>query len=209
MKFDFQSYSKEAVTVIKQNKSLAVVFAISIPLGLVATINFMRKNRIVRYAKKFLGEEELLNNIGFVNEEFEKMMKEYGDYYNGNQWCMSFAKAIWLQKFGKRYQDDLDRLLTPSTQTTWQNFEQDTSGRFKTSLEPSKGAIVIWQQYDNRVPKWKGHAGIVQDFNKETFDTIEGNTGAIGGIDRVSEKTHTYNWNTNNGLRLKGFISIK
>jgi len=209
MKFDFRTYTREAMSVIKQNKSLALVFAVSVPLGLGATIYFMRKNRIVRYAKRFLGQEELLNNIGFVNKEFEKMMKEYGDYYNGNQWCMSFAKAIWLQKFGKRHQDDLDRLLTPSTQTTWQNFEQDTSGKFKASQEPSKGAIVIWQQYNGGVPVWKGHAGIVQNFNKETFDTIEGNAGAIGGIDRVSEHTHPYNWNINQGLRLKGFISIK
>ncbi len=209
MKIDFQDYTKEAMAVIKKNKSLALVFAISIPLGVGATVYFMRKNRIVRYAKKFLGEEELRDNIGFVNEEFENMMKKYGDYYNGNQWCMSFAKAIWLQKFGKRYREDLDQLLTPSTQTTWQNFEQDNSGRFKTSKEPSKGAIVIWQQYNNGVPEWKGHAGIVQNFNKETFDTIEGNAGAIGGIDRVSEHTHSFKWNVTNGLRLKGFISIK
>jgi len=210
MKFDLAHISNTIKDLVKENKYLPSILAVSvtatITVGLI--LYFRRKNRIVRYAKKFLGQEELLNNMGFVNEEFEKMLNKYGDYNTGQQWCMSFAKAVWLKKFGLRYRDKLDELMTPSTQTTWSNFENDKSGKFKTSQEPSKGAIVIWQQYENGSPQWKGHAGIVQDFNKENFETIEGNTNAVNGIDSVSEMVRNYNWNLNNGLRLKGFISI-
>jgi hypothetical protein len=113
-------------------------------------------------------------------------------------------------KFGKKWQAQLDELMTPSTQTTWQNFENDTSGKFKLSDKPSKGAIVIWQLYTNGVPEWKGHAGIVQNYDDNNFYTIEGNTNSQGGREgiEVAQKTRDYNFDVNNGLRLKGFISL-
>lgn len=210
MKFDINHITSEIKGLLKENKYLPTILAVSltatVTVGIILYLR--RKSRIVRYARKFVGQEELAGNMGFVNAEFEKMLNQYGDFNRGQQWCMSFAKAIWLQKFGKRYQDQLDEIMTPSTQTTWQNFENDKSGNFKTSTKPSKGAIVIWQQYENGSPQWKGHAGIVQDFSTDEFETIEGNTSAIDGIDRVDEKIHTYKWDVNNGLRLKGFISI-
>lgn len=211
MKVDFSKISKEIGTLFKEHKSLGIALAISTPvaIGLGAWLYFRRKSRIVRYAKKFIGEEEIRNNMGFINDEFEKFITQYGDYNRGQKWCMSFAKSIWLIAFGKKYRDLLDELLTPSTQTTWENFKNDKSGKFKTSKEPSKGAIVIWQYYDNGSPTWQGHAGIVQNFDKYTFSTIEGNTSAVDGIDRVAEKKHTYKWDVTNGLRLKGFISVK
>ena len=118
---------------------------------------------------------------------------------------------VWIKKYGKKYEEILNKLITPSTQTTWQNFENDKSGKFKTGKEAKKGAIVIWQRYKNGVPEWKGHAGIVQRVNKDNFETIEGNTNDAGGREGyiVAEKTRTYDWDTINGLRLKGFIYKK
>lgn len=202
--------SENIKNVIKENPKLGIVFAISIPvaIGVGTWLYFRRQNRIVRYAKKFLGQEEIKNNMGFINDEFEEMMRLYGDYDTGNQWCMSFVKAIWLQKFGRKYKVDLDRILTPSTQQSFDNFVNDDSGRYKVSNTPSKGAIVIWRQYNDGVPTYKGHAGIVQRFSDTEFETVEGNTSAIEGIDRVAEKTHSYKWNVQNGLRLRGFINI-
>jgi hypothetical protein len=203
--------SENIKALFKENKSLGLIMAISIPVGLGvgAWLYFRRQNRIVRYAKKFIGEQEIKDNMGFVREEFEKMMKLYGDYDTGNQWCMSFVKAIWLQKFGVKYRSLLDKIMTPSTQQTYDNFVKDTSGKFEVSDKPSKGAIVIWRQYYDGEPSYKGHAGIVQKFNDETFETIEGNTAAIAGIDQVAERTHDYKWNVLNGLRLRGFINVK
>jgi hypothetical protein len=209
MKVDFKHIGGEIKGLIKDHPQLAIILAISTPVAIFAGWYYWRrKSRIVRTAKKFIGQEEIRNNMGFIDAEFQKMISQYGDYMAGNQWCMSFAKAVWLLTFGKKYQAQLDELLTPSTITTWTNFENDKSGDFKTSDKPSRGAIVIWQQHVNGAPQWKGHAGIVQKWNNEEFQTIEGNTAAIQGIDRVAEKIHTYKWDVNNGLRLKGFISV-
>lgn len=210
MKLNVKHIGNEIKGVFKDHPSLVMALAISTPVALAlgAWLYFRRRNRTVRFAKKFIGQEEILNNMGFINEEFEKMMHDYGDFNRGQQWCMSFAKAVWLLTFGKKYREQLDKLMTPSTQTTWANFEKDASGKFKVSQIPRRGDIVIWQQYINGSPQWKGHAGIVQKFDENEFETIEGNTSAQEGIDRVDEKTHTYNWYVNNGLRLKGFISI-
>lgn len=210
MKIDYNHITNEVKALLKEHKALPVILGVSVTLTVaVGTIlYFRRKNRIVRYARKFIGTEEIAGNMGFANEEFEKMIHDYGDFNRGQQWCMSFAKMVWLKKFGLRYREDLDRLMTPSTQQTWANFENDTSGKFKTGTEPSKGAIVIWQQITNGTPTFAGHAGIVQDYNDKTFDTIEGNTNTNSeGI--VAEKTHSFDeFNKTSGLKLKGFISI-
>ena len=210
MKINYNHIANEIKGLVKEYPKLPLIMGVSVSLTIAVgtVLYFRRKNRIVRYAKKFIGEEEIAGNMGFADQEFQKMIHEYGDFNPGQQWCMSFAKMVWLKKFGLKYREQLDNLMTPSTQQTWQNFENDQSGDFKTSTEPSKGAIVIWQQFENGTPTFKGHAGIVQDYDKEKFYTVEGNTSAVEGIDRVAEKTHTYNWNLNQGLRLKGFISI-
>lgn len=210
MNLDFSTYSKEALAVIKANKSLSLAFAVSIPLGVAATIYLMRRNRIVRFAKKFVGEEEINGNMGFVDPEFDELMREFGDFSNSQAWCMSFAKMVWIKKFGRRYVDVLDKLITPSTQTTWMNFEQDKSGKFEVSKEAKRGAIVIWQNYKNGVSEWTGHAGIVQRVHSDKFETIEGNTNDFGGREGVlvAEKTRDYDFEKTNGLRLKGFISL-
>jgi hypothetical protein len=212
MKIDFRNIGNDIKSLLKEHKYLPTILAVSVTATIVVgtVLYFRRKQRIVRYAKKFIGEEEISGNMGFVNDDFQSMMEKYGDFREGNQWCMSFAKMIWMQKFGKKYKDDLDNLMTPSTQTTWQNFANDTSGKFKESDKPSKGAIVIWQYYNNGVAEWKGHAGIVQNFTDKDFDTIEGNTNAEGGREgiEVAQKTRPYNWDVTQGLRLKGFISI-
>jgi len=199
---------------LKEHKTLPLVAVVSIPLavGVGAWLYFRREQRIVRYAKKFIGEEEFSGNKGFQDEEFNQLMRDYGDFRDGQAWCMSFAKLIWIKKFGKKYEDDLNLIITPSTQTSWANFEKDTSGNFEISKKPSSGAIVIWQNYVNGVGNWTGHAGIVQRSNSESFETIEGNTndddGSREGYE-VAERTRKYNWNTTNGLRLKGFIAVK
>ncbi len=204
-------YYNEMINVAKQHKSLALVFAVSIPLGIAASLYFMRKNRTVRFAKKFIGEDEISGNMGFVNPEFDALMREFGDFRDSQAWCMSFAKMIWIKKFGRRYKEILDKLITPSTQTTWQNFENDKSGKFETSDKAKKGAIAIWQNYKNGTPNWTGHAAIVQKVDNGTFETIEGNTNDKGGREgyTVAEKERKYSWDNNNGLRLKGFIIKK
>jgi hypothetical protein len=214
LNFSVNHISNEIKSLIKEHKALPLILGVSVTATIIVgtILYFRRKNRIVRFAEKFVGEQEVAGNMGFYDKEFQDMISKYGNFNPGQQWCMSFAKMVWLQKFGTKYREQLDQLMTPSTQQTWDNFENDGSGKFKTSDKPSKGAIVIWQQFVNGSPEFKGHAGIVQNYNDTSFDTVEGNTNSNpdGSFNEgiVSEKTHTYNWDVNNGLRLKGFISL-
>ena len=211
MNLELTKYYNEFLSVAKQNKSLVILFAISIPLGIGASIYFMRKNRTVRFAKKFVGEDEIPGNMGFKDPELDSLMREFGDFSNSQAWCMSFIKMIWIKKFGRKYIEILDKLITPSTQTTFANFENDKSGKFKITKEPERGAIVIWQNYKNGIKEWTGHAGLVQKVNTDDFETIEGNTNDAASREgyTVAEKIRPYAWATQNGLRLKGFISLK
>lgn len=213
MKLDYTKFVNEIKFLLKEHKALPLVLIISAPvaIGLGTWLYFRRQQRIVRYAKKFIGEEEFSGNMGFKDPEFNELMRQDGDFRDTQAWCMSFVKMIWINKFGNKYKDQLDVLITPSTQTSWANFVKDKSGDFEVSEIPKKGSIVIWQTYVNGVSKWTGHAGIVQRANIENFETIEGNTTDEGNREGyiVAEKTRKYNWDTMNGLRLKGFISIK
>jgi hypothetical protein len=69
--------------------------------------------------------------------------------------------------------------------------------------------MVIWQTYKNGVGQGSGHAGIVTKVNINNFQTVEGNTSAISGTNEgieVAERVREYNFDANNGLRLKGFV---
>lgn len=211
MKIDFTHISNEIKSLLKENKKLPLILGVSVSLTIVigTIIYFRRKNRIVRYAQKFVGQEEYTGNQGFKDPEFDALMREYGNFNNGQEWCQSFAKVIWIKKFGRKYADELNKLITPSTQNTYANFVADTSGHYKVSKEPKKGDMVIWQWYQSGVPLYKGHAGIVQDVRPNEFDTIEGNVSDENGVGYiVSEKTRIYDFDKTNGLKLKGFISI-
>ena len=202
---------KEIPATIKAHPQIAVGFAAFSLLGLGMFAYYFRKRRTLRYARKWVGEKEISGNMGFENEKFEKLMREYGDFRDTQAWCMSFAKMVWMQKMGNKYDQLLNKLITPSTQTTWVNFEKDDSGLFELNKEAKPGDIVIWQKYKNGTSTWQGHAGIVKKAGKNNFESIEGNTNAQGGREgiEVAIKERKYNFDTTNGLRLKGFIHQK
>jgi hypothetical protein len=62
--------------------------------------------------------------------------------------------------------------------TVWNNSPKEL--RLK---EPEVGCLVIWQ-YDNTT---NGHVGIVTKVNKNTIETIEGNTGTGAGVVREGD----------------------
>lgn len=195
-----------------KNMNKYYYYLIPVFLIIIIFLFFNRKEKIIRYANKWVGDvEEIPGNMGFTDKEFQSLMHEFGDFRKGDPWCMSFVKMIWTKKTKGKYQDLLDRLMTPSTQGTYANFKNDTSNKFEVSKKPKRGSIVIWQQYVNGSPKYRGHAGIVTRVGFDSFNTIEGNTDDTGGREgyTVAKKKRKYNWNTNNGLRIKGFITLK
>lgn len=201
---------KNIIATVKKHPQIAGGFAIFSVLGLAMLSYYMYKGRTVRYAGKWVGEKEIAGNMGFEDEELDRLMREYGDFRDTQAWCASFVKMIYMQKLGKKYETLINELITPSTQTTWENFKNDNSGLFIMSDKAKKGAIVIWQKYNNGKPTWQGHTGIVKKVKKDKYTTIEGNTNAQGGREgiEIAEKERTYNYNTTNGLRLKGFIYL-
>lgn len=161
--------------------------------------------RIKAFAKAMVGQKEVTGNMGFQSAEFENMMKEVG-WKEGDQWCVFFAKLTWWQKAPAFLKPKIKSAISGSSQTTWENVSKDPA--FVTSKIPKPGDMVIWQSYKNGVPQWTGHAGIVEKVGFNDFKTIEGNTNDAGGREGyiVAQKDRTFNFDTNNGLRLKGFI---
>ena len=155
-------------------------------------------SKIVEIAKGYVGQEELPNNSGFKNKDFEKRMKEVG-FQKGQAWCSYFAELVW-----KEAGEDV-KPFSASAFKTYLNYEK--AGR-KGEVKPVPGSLVVWRSVVNGQPQWAGHIGIVVEVSEDSFKTIEGNTNAKGGREgiQVALKTRQYNWSAEKGLRLIGFI---
>jgi hypothetical protein len=177
-------------------------------------IAIWQKRRIIRHAKKFLGIDEIGDNMGWADPSFKKKMEAVG-WKSGQSWCMYFVKAMWADVYpelktktvnGKKVID----YLSGSSQGTYaamQQLEKQT-GWVKVTGVPKPGDIVVWQDYVNGKGTSQGHVGIVSKVKGDVFNTIEGNTSELGNKEEtVNTKTHSAGERTRTkGLRLKGFI---
>jgi hypothetical protein len=166
------------------------------------------QTRIGQAARDHEGLKEIKGNMGFKDEEFEERMEMVG-WKQTQAWCAYFAELIW--KLGYAGYDSemvkrIDKLFSGSAVQTFRNFSKD--GGFTVSQDAVEGAVVIWQTYRNGKASWTGHAGIVIGAHDKYFVTMEGNTNSSGGREgiEVARKTRKYTFDTQNGLRLKGFI---
>lgn len=208
---NIKNSSKIIVKTIKENPQIAIGFGVFSGLGLIMLAFYVYKNRYVHFAKKFVGQKEIAGNMGFQDAEFDRLMREYGDFKDSQSWCASFVKMILMKKVGRHNEELVDKLITPSTQQTFENFKNDTSGLFEINKEAHKGDIVIWQKFKNGKPTWQGHTGIVIKTSKKSFTTVEGNTNSKGGREgiEVAVKERKNDFENKNGLRIKGFIHLK
>jgi len=164
--------------------------------------------KIILTANSFIGKEEVRGNLGFIDEQFEEMMKAVG-WKKKQAWCAYFCELVWKLAFVN--QSDtvriLNKLFSGSAVKTWYNF---LDSPWITNYTPSKGSLAVWQTYKNKEPHWSGHIAIVTDFkdNKQMFTAVEGNTNNDGGREgyMVAEKRRIKNFHTESGLRLLGFI---
>lgn len=161
---------------------------------------------IARTASSFVGQEEITGNLGFKDDQFQKMMEAVG-WKRGEAWCAYFAELVWKLAYAN-HQDvnqELDGLFSGSTVQTWKNF---SASEWATDQIPELGSVAIWQKFKNGEAQWSGHAGIVVDIEDNRFSSVEGNTNDQGGREGyiVARKDRLYRFNTESGLRLLGFI---
>ena len=192
-----------------KEKNILFVSIALVVIGVLLTA-FKGRRRIIRFAGDFLGEKELLGNMGFQNTTFEKLMIDVG-WKRGDAWCVYFNKVIWYHMIANPYRDRAMELLNGNSQETLKNFRNDNSGLFKVTSYPKVGDIAVWQSFKYGIGEWKGHTGIVVKVRADYFVSIEGNTNLAGGAYgyMVAKKEREYDFSNNNGLRLKAFISIK
>lgn len=158
-----------------KNNYIIIISLVTFLLLLSAFLYFSPKRAVVRKAKKYLGQEELPGNAGFKNEKFQSKMESIG-WYKKAQWCSYNAKLIFTEAlFGKR-KKLASELISGSSQQTWLNFKADKSGLFEVSDKPKRGSLVIWQSLTDAT---KGHVGIVVNYSKKLFKTIEGNSNNV------------------------------
>ncbi len=181
------------------------ISGILVGLGLLFAVRGRRK--IVKFSESLVGQTEIAGNAGFTNEEFQNLMREVG-WQPGDAWCVFFVKCIWYNMAPDFLKDKIQRKVTGSTFTTWENLKNDPS--FQVVDVPKPGDMVIWQDYSGGEPTSGGHAGIVKYLGIGNFTTVEGNTNTTGGSEgyEVAEKTRSFDYDKNNGLRLIGFLRI-
>ena len=193
----------------KKEKNMIAISVVLLIIGILLTA-FKGRRRIIKFAGDLIGEKELLGNMGFENTTFEQLMKDVG-WKKGDAWCVYFCKVIWYNMIADPYKDKAMKLISGNSQQTLKNFREDDSGLFKVTNYPKIGDIAIWQSFKYGLGEWRGHAGIVVKVRPEYFETIEGNTNLAGGNAgyMVAQRTRNYDFHNDNGLKLKGFITIK
>lgn len=157
-------------------------------------------------ARTYIGKLEKPNNSGFQDADFEKEMKDLGEWQKGFSWCACFSQLCFRKAFPDR-SAELKNLFDPSTRTTLENFKK---AKYVISLTPLKNSLVIWGDYEGGKLTWRGHAGVVSEvIDKNTFKSIEGNTSGGGSRngDRVWEHIRTKSIKAT-GLNVLGFVVI-
>lgn len=174
---------------------------------------FINSNETIRKliaenAIKWIGTQEIGNNNGFANAEFQKMMKQIG-WVNGDQWCMWFAKAVHINTFPNE-KNVINAILGGNSQSSFNNAEKDSTGTYSVikSGTPIVGDIAIW-----RKDAGSGHAGVVVDVDEKNgnFTTVEGNTDdPIFSNEVVAKKVHALiyggKYSPGSSKVLRGFI---
>jgi len=160
------------------------------------------------FAGKWVGVKEIGNNEAFANDVFQAMMKKVG-WRTNEQWCMYFAKAIHYEVYKDNPTEltKINKILTGSTQGSYDSAKNDKTNTYTVSNTPQKGDIIIFRNNATG----KGHAGVVVDVNNNnTVTTIEGNTSdkniANGELVAKKIRTSKIGASIGDGLVVRGFI---
>lgn len=171
-------------------------------------------DKIVEFAMKYNGIEEIPGNMGWENELFEEMMHSAG-WEEGQAWCMFLVKGIYLRIFenvNERVYNQIKQNFTGSATETYENVRKLTDWHTTTKY-PTVGGVVIWRKWNNGVRDWRGHAGIPVNAGNggygNMFRSIEGNTNDDGSRvgKEVAIKDRINNHGEKHGLVVEGFFT--
>lgn len=129
---------------------------------------------LVEVARRFVGVKEKGDNRGELVELFQKAVDGKAQ---GESWCMCFVQYCILEV--ERTNAVKSKVFkSEHCLTVWNKSPKEL--RLK---EPEAGCLIIWQ-FDNTS---NGHVGIVTKVNKNTVETVEGNTGDGSGVVREGD----------------------
>ena len=168
-------------------------------------------SEIISTALKYLGEEEILGNLGFKDSEFETKMKSCG-WKEKEAWCAYFTTWVlkntkmddgnsiysYLRTFGS-INDGAASGLWPAFRNGKEGVSFNKSKAYGGNYTPKKGDVVWFQWAPGMAGchcrkiygKWNGstqcsdHVGIVRAVRDGKVYTTEGNSG-----NKVSNKEY-------------------
>ena len=153
---------------------------------------------LVEFARQFIGtKEEGGDNKGSLVELFQKALDGKAA---GEAWCMAFVQYCVLE---------VERLTKTKSKifksehclTVW-----NKSPKELRLEKPEVGCLVIWQYGDTI----NGHVGIVTKVNKNTIETIEGNTGTGAGVVREGDGVYARKRSKfgSDKMQIKGYLKV-
>ena len=190
----------EATDKLNPVVSIAVIYGI--PALVIVIFLLMWRSRAARTVVSYIGQLEKKGNGGFDSSALESDMRAAG-WYKGAPWCAFFAKMVYLKSY-PMHRAAIEDILTGSVVENWRKAQNDKTGTFKTSQEPSKGAIVCFKTGEG------GHTGIVISLLDGGIETVEGNTSSnIQSRDGEGVFRKTHKFNDLKGWTILGYISLK
>lgn len=150
---------------------------------------------IVAKAQTYIGQNEIQPNQGWVDPNFDRLMRLWTPFENGDPWCACLAILIWslvYMPYPQTYKW-FRSLISANSQQMGRNFFADPI--WKTSTDtPVVGAMVIFGDVGSDI---SGHtACAVTSVNGDLYSTIEGNTIPQGNPGNQAEgytiATHTH-----------------
>ena len=124
--------------------------------------------KIVITAESCIGVKESGNNRGVQVQKFQQSVNAS----IGSPWCAAFIRYV-LDKAGA----GLIRVRSALAQDYIVKSSVKAKDVAKGYIKVKPGWLVIWKYADT----YRGHIGIVKNWDKNEGNTVEGNTGADGG----------------------------
>lgn len=178
-----------------------IIFGSSILLGLFAIYNKIA-NKIVRHAKKYIGQQANPTKTKMLDANLDKKMADAG--WQRSEWCCAFVRMVLVEcSHGKAKNFFRDtKNISDSTQYTFAQLCKEN--KFCKRVDKTqKGDLVFYQRTDK--PS-NGHVEIISKVYKDgSYEVISGNDGKNSS---VVKKKRPQGGGFNN-KKILGYIRIK